>query len=183
MAALPRRGVVAVEQGPGDSKARGGKRPALAGFKADCGRLAGVEIGASRVRIELADLNGATLSRLTLAVHPERGAGRILEVIAKGIAAPGRVDPRQGVVLEAGNVFIWHDVAVREHLEKAPRLPVVVDNDVNLAALGEMHGGVAVGLRNFVLIRLTTGIGAGVVREGKLWQGSHWAAGEIGHIL
>ena len=199
MAALLRRGVV-VEQGPGDSKARGGKRPTLVGFNADCGRLVGVEIGASRVRIELTDLNGAALGRLTLAVHPERGAGRILEIIAKGIAkvlengprrkitvvgiaAPGRVDARQGVVLEAGNVFNWQDVAVREHLEKALRLPVVVDNDVNLAALGEMRGGVAVGLRNFVLIRLTTGIGAGVVLEGKLWQGSHWAAGEIGHIL
>jgi ROK family len=91
--------------------------------------------------------------RPILAVHPERGAGRILEVIAKGIAAPGRVDPRQGVVLEAGYVFNWHDVAVREHLEKTLRLPVVVDNGMNLAALGEMHGGVAVGLRNFVLIR------------------------------
>ncbi len=55
------------------------------------------------------------------------------------------------------------DLAVREHLEKALRLPVVVDNDVNLAALGERHGGVAVGLRNFVLIRLITGIGGGAV--------------------
>lgn len=199
MAALLRRGVV-VEQGPGDSKARGGKRPTLVRFNADCGRLVGAEIGASRVRIELTDLNGATLERLTLAVNPERGAGRILEVIAKGVAkvlkhgprrkptvvglaAPGRVDAREGVVLEAGNVFNWRDVAVREYLEKALRLPVVVDNDVNLAALGEMHGGVAAGLSNFVLIRLTTGIGAGVVLNGKLWQGSHWAAGEIGHIL
>lgn len=199
MAALLRRRVV-VEQGQGDSKARGGKRPTLVAFNADCGRLVGVEIDASRVRIELADLNGATLDRLTLSVDPKRGAGRILEVIAKGIgkvlepgprrkptvvgiAAPGRVDASKGVVLEAGNVFNWRDVAVREYLEKALRLQVVVDNDVNLAALGEMHGGAAVGLRNFVLIRLTTGIGAGVVLEGKLWQGSHWAAGEIGHIL
>ncbi len=199
MAALLRRGVV-VEQGPGDSKARGGKRPTMVAFNADCGRLVGAEIGASRVRIELADLNGQVLNRLTLAVQPERGAARILDVIAKGvakvlehgprrkptvvgIAAPGRVDASKGVVLEAGNVFNWRDVPVREHLEKALRLPVVVDNDVNLAALGEMHSGVASGLRNFVLIRLTTGIGAGVVLNGKLWQGSHWAAGEIGHIL
>ena len=123
-----------------------------------------------------------------------------MEVIAKGIAkvlengprrkptvvditAAGRVDARQGGVLEAGNVFNWHDVAVREYLEKALRLQMVVDNDVNPAALGEMYGGVAKGLRNFVLIRLTTGIGAGVVLDGKPWQGSHWGAGEIGHIL
>lgn len=199
MAALLRSGMV-LEQGPGDSNARGGKRPTMVSFNAGCGRLVGVEISGPRVLVALADMNCAIQERLSIDIPAKHGAVRILNLVAKGVrkiteghsnqtptvvavAAPGRVDAKLGVVLEAGNVFNWRDVPVREHLETALKLPVLVDNDVNLAALGEMHAGAAQGVENFVLIRLTTGIGAGVVLNGKLWQGSHWAAGEIGHML
>jgi predicted NBD/HSP70 family sugar kinase len=59
----------------------------------------------------------------------------------------------------------------------------LVENDVNLAALGEMHSGLAVGVENFILIRHETGIGAGLVLGGRLYQGTHWAAGEIAHMV
>ena len=199
MAALLRSGVV-LEQGPGDSNARGGKRPTMVSFNAACGRLIGVEIGATRVLIALADMNGVIEDRLSVDIPSQTQAQRVLSLVARGVrkitargprgkptvvsvAAPGRVDARLGVVLEAGNVFNWRNVPVCEFLENALEYPVLVENDVNLAALGEMHAGVAQGVENFVNIRLTTGIGAGVVLNGKLWQGSHWAAGEIGHMV
>jgi glucokinase len=99
------------------------------------------------------------------------------------MAAPGRVNATTGAVIEAGNVFHWRDVAVRDYFERALRVPVRVENDVNLSAVGEMHGGLAQGVRNFVLIRLGTGIGAGLILGGRLYQGDHWAAGEIGHMI
>jgi glucokinase len=142
------------------------------------------------------------LDREDVRIRPERGAAYILETLAdtcktvigrvRGrkqklmamvIAAPGRVDVRSGAVLEAGNLFHWRDVAVGEYLRRIFRVPVQVENDVNLAALGEMHYGLCRGVQNFVLIRLSTGVGAGLVLGGKLFQGNHWAAGEIGHMV
>ncbi|HEY3440758.1 MAG TPA: ROK family transcriptional regulator [Paludibaculum sp.] len=199
MAALLRSGVVR-EQGPGDSNSRGGKRPTLVSFNPECGRLVGVEISAARILVALADMNGEIQERLSVDVPARHEAETVLNLVIRGVrkitdrawsekptvvavAAPGRVDARLGIVLEAGNVFNWRDVPVREYLEGALEFPVLVENDVNLAALGEMHAGAARGVENFVLIRLTTGIGAGVVHNGRLWQGSHWAAGEIGHMV
>lgn len=201
VAALLKRGLVA-EAGEGEPDERGGKPSRLLRFEPGCGNVIGVEIGSSKVRVRLADMDGTILDREDVRIRPERGSGHILETLAdtckivlgrvRGrkqklktmvVAAPGRVDVNTGVVLEAGNLFHWRDVPVGEYLRKIFRVPVHVENDVNLAALGEMHFGVCQGVENFVLIRLTTGIGAGMVLGGKLFQGTHWAAGEIGHMI
>ena len=200
VAELVRRGVVR-EDGEGAPDSRGGKPSRLLRFDAKCALILGVEIGASEVRAALADLDGVILERGSVAIHPERGAtvvlaaleklakeliagaaGRKRKLLAMGVAAPGRVDSQTGVILEAGNVFHWRNVAVKKTLERSFPAQIAVENDVNLAVLGEMHEGAARGARNFVLIRLTTGIGAGIVLGGQLYQGSHWAAGEIGHM-
>ena len=203
VAGLVRRGLV-LEQGAGGAGAapRAGKPAQMLRFNAAWGLIAGAEIGSSRVRGEVADLNGAPLDREEAAVRPERGPEALLETLERSlkemlarrrsrgrrllamvIAAPGRVDAGTGVVLEAGNLFHWRNVAVRGRFERAFRTHVAVDNDVNLAVLGELHHGVGRGARNLVLIRLDTGVGAGVVLNGHLYQGSHWAAGEIGHMI
>lgn len=201
VADLVRRGLV-VEDGEGEPDAHGGKPPKLLKFHAGWGNLIGAEICASAVRAQLADLNGVVLDRLDAAVSPDGGPSPILDalegtieqllarrprrerrLLAVGVAAPGRVDSSRGVVLEAGNVFHWRNVAIRDRMERAFRVPVAVENDVNLAVLGEMHHGVARDARNFVLIKLGTGVGAGVVLGRRLYQGSHWAAGEVGHML
>lgn len=201
VADLVRRGVV-VEDGAGEPDARGGKPPLLLRFNAGWGSVIGAEIVASRVHAELADLDGSVLDSEDSVIWPERGADHILgalertiqkllerqsrrkrRLLAIAVAAPGRVDSGRGVVLEAGNVFHWRNVPIRDRIQRAFRVPVAVENDVNLAVLGEMHHGVAREAQNFVLIRLTTGVGAGVVLGGRLYQGSHWAAGEIGHMV
>lgn len=201
VADLIERGIV-VEDGEGESDARGGKPPRMLRFDANCGVLIAAEIASAVVRVRLADLNGSPVDSETRPISPELGAGHVLDVLggaiqavlARGrrrkqkllsiaIAAPGRVDAGSGVVLEAGNVFHWRNVEVRKCIEARFRVPTLVDNDVNFAALGEMHSGLAVGVQNFILIRLGTGVGAGLVLGGRLYQGTHWAAGEIGHMI
>ncbi len=201
VADLLSRGLVA-EAGEGEPDERGGKPSRLLRFEPGCGNVIGVEICASKVRVRMADMDGTILDREDARIRPERGAEEILATIAETcktvtgrgrgrkqklktmvVAAPGRVDVHSGAVLEAGNVFHWRNVGVGEYLRRIFRVPVHVENDVNLAALGEMHFGACQGVQNFVLIRLTTGVGAGLGLGGKLFQGNHWAAGEIGHMV
>ncbi len=201
VADLIERGIV-VEDGEGSPDARGGKPPTMLRFDADCGALIAAEIGSSTVRIWFADLDGRPIDFETCPITPAFGAAHVLDVLCTaiqsilsrgrgrekqllsiGIAAPGRVDANTGTVLEAGNVFHWRNVEVRNRIEDHFGVPTLVDNDVNFAALGEMHSGLAAGVQNFILIRLGTGVGAGLVLGGRLYQGTHWAAGEIGHMI
>jgi predicted NBD/HSP70 family sugar kinase len=197
---LVRQGWI-VELGQGESGSKGGKKPTLIRFNADRGRLFGAEIDAAHVRLAVADLEGHIIERLTMPIGTDRSATSVLEIVRQGlealianqsatavqrvisIAAPGTVDVGLGVVLDAGNVFNWHNVAVREQMEAVFGLPVFVDNDVKMATLGEIQFGVAQGEKDVVLVRLDTGIGSGVVSRGKLLPGSHWAAGEIAHMV
>jgi glucokinase len=201
VADLIERGIV-VEDGAGEPDARGGKPPTLLRFEADCGALIAAEITSSSVRVWYGDLNGRPIDFVTTPTVPEFGAGHILDalcsaiqtvlsrdkrreqkLLAIAVAAPGRVNAETGTVFEAGNVFHWRNVEVRKRIEDRFGVRTLVDNDVNFAALGEMHSGLAVGVGNFILIRHGTGIGAGLVLGGRLYQGTHWAAGEIGHMI
>jgi glucokinase len=197
---LVRQGWV-VELGQGESGSKGGKKPTLIRFNADAGRLFAAEIDSAHVRLAVADLEGHIIERLTMPIATNRSAASVLAIVRNGlqrliasqpsagvqrvisIAAPGRVDVQLGVVLDAGNVFNWHNVQVREQIEAEFALPVFVDNDVKMATLGEIQFGVAKGEKDVVLVRLDTGIGSGVVSRGKLLPGSHWAAGEIAHMV
>ncbi len=198
--ALVRRGWV-VELGPGESGSTGGKRPTLIRFNSDAGRLFAVEIDARHVRLAAADLEGKILARASFSIGSDHRAVSVLALARRGleqlmadhpgsadqrmigVAAPGRVDVDQGLILQAGNVFNWQNVAIREEFELAFGTPVFVDNDVRMAALGEVQFGAARGERDVVLVRLETGLGAAVVSRGHLLPGSHWAAGEVAHMV
>jgi glucokinase len=197
---LVRQGWV-IELGQGESGSKGGKKPTLIRFNADAGRLFAAEIDSAHVRLAVADLEGTIRERLTMPIGANRSAASVLAMVRRGlegliasqpsvgvqrvisIAAPGRVDVRLGVVLDAGNVFNWRNVPVRKQIEAAFGLPVFVDNDVKMATLGEIQFGAAKGEKDVVLVRLDTGIGSGVVSGGKLLPGCHWAAGEIAHMV
>lgn len=194
------RGIV-VEDGEGAPDARGGKPPTMLRFNPDAGAILAAEICSSTIRVWLADLDGRPVESASSAIRPEFGAAHVLDVLCStmhgllagagrrrsllsaAIAAPGRVDANTGTVLEAGNVFHWRNVEVGKRIEDHFGVAAVVDNDVNLAALGEMHSGLANGVQNFILIRHGTGVGAGLVLGGRLYHGTHWAAGEIGHMI
>lgn len=97
-----------------------------------------------------------------------------------GMAVPGRVDSREGTVINASNLG-WRNVALKSETERRFRLPTAVMNDANAAAAGELHWG-GIGADHFVCITLGTGIGAGVVVDGRVVEGANFLAGEIGHV-
>lgn len=185
--------------GPGPSN--GGRPPDLLRFNSKMGYVIGVDIGTAVVRVALADLNGAVVTKWIASTHsrstPERVAGLIkggirqmqrqhkipskkLLVLAAG--APGITDASSGVVLSAPMLPAWRDIPLRRILESETGIPAAIENDVNLAALGESWQGTARGIRNFVFLTIGTGVGAGVFLNGRLYHGSDWTAGEIGYL-
>ncbi len=101
----------------------------------------------------------------------------------KGIGAgiPGNVDSEKGIVFKAPNLG-WVNVNIKEWLERTFDQPVFIANDANAAALGEMWKGAGKGLDNLICVTLGTGVGAGVIVDGRVHNGSYGAAGEIGHF-
>ncbi|TAM84618.1 MAG: ROK family transcriptional regulator [Acidobacteria bacterium] len=162
----------------------------------DYGCLVGIDMGASHLHFALADFTGEIVADTKEKVRPEDGPRRTISQIKKGIhrlipagkrntlravamAVPSAVDPRTGLVLMANNLQGWKNINLKRELEKEFRLPVCIDNDANMAAIGEHWRGVARGLDNFVFIALGTGIGSGIFVNGHLYAGRTGAAGEL----
>jgi glucokinase len=162
----------------------------------DYGYLVGIDMGASHLRFALADFSGEIIDDAVEKVRPEDGPRKTISQIKKGIhrlipagrrnrlravsmAVPSAVDPRSGLVLMANNLPGWRNINLKRMLEKEFRLPVSIDNDANMAAIGERWRGVARGLDNFVFIALGTGIGSGIFVNGQLYAGRTGAAGEL----
>lgn len=104
------------------------------------------------------------------------------DLIGIGIGAPGAVDIRTGTVRYFINIPNWREVALGGILKKRLGLPVFVDNDVNVMALGELKFGAGRGAKNMLCVTLGTGVGGGLILEGSLYRGSSYAAGEFGHM-
>jgi glucokinase len=110
-------------------------------------------------------------------------AGVTLESVdAIGVAAPGPVDLTRGVMLEPPNLKPWRDVPVRDTIGAEFGKPTAFQNDANAAAMGECWVGAGRGCRSFVLFTLGTGIGGGIVLDGRLLEGAHGHGGELGHV-
>ena len=103
-------------------------------------------------------------------------------ILGIGVGVPGVTYHDTGVVSWAPSLK-WKEFHLKERLAKSYQLPIIVDNDVNLAALGEMWFGVGKDIENLVTIYIGTGIGAGIVLNGALYRGSHQMAGEIGYLM
>jgi glucokinase len=101
---------------------------------------------------------------------------------AIGLSCPGPIDPVRGVVLEAPNLPGWIDVPLANLMHEALGAPVRIENDANAAALAEWQHGAGRGTRNMVYVTMSTGIGAGLILDGKLYRGAHFQAGEVGHV-
>jgi len=103
-------------------------------------------------------------------------------IVGVGCGVPGLVDFDNGHIHHLSNVEGWADVPLGEILAAKTGLPVLVDNDANCMAYAEWRYGAARGLRNVVALTLGTGIGGGLIIDGKLYRGSHFAAGEMGQM-
>jgi glucokinase len=99
-----------------------------------------------------------------------------------GIGAPGPLDPYQGVVLNAPNLPGWKDIPLRKIIEDEFEVPVSVGNDANVAALGEWKFGAGQGTKHLIYMTISTGIGGGVITDGKLLLGARGLAAELGHM-
>jgi glucokinase len=167
------------------------------GLNSTFGYVVGIDLGGSHVHYALADFRGETLCESDEKIRPEAGPAKLIRQTQKGIrtlvaclprhgrlravaiGVPSPVTPKLGVVTWANNLPGWKDVHLKGELEKEFRVPIFLENDANMAALGEHWRGVARGVDNFVFIALGTGIGAGVFVKGKLYVGRTGAAGEL----
>ena len=102
-------------------------------------------------------------------------------IVAASIMVPGTVDTKNATVIQAPNLPSLSNYSLKAVLEDRLGWPVLLENDANAAAVGEMWLGAARGCRDVVSVTLGTGVGGGVILDGKLWRGSHGSAGEIGH--
>lgn len=105
-----------------------------------------------------------------------------INILGVGLGLPGPIDIKRGIVHFFPNIPGWQDVNLKNILEKKLRLPVFLDNDANLMCLSEYKLGAARGAKNAICLTLGTGVGGGIIIDGKLYHGSTDAAGEIGHI-
>ncbi|BAS26256.1 ROK family transcriptional regulator [Limnochorda pilosa] len=184
------------EIGPGASAM--GRKPILVEFASDSGVVVGVDLGVTKIRCMVADLDG-TILRSTHhdleSVDAEAVLGSLVSCIGDAlqgdharlrtivVGVPGVHEPRSGRVRLSPNLPRWGDIAVLSPLERAFQVPVILENDVNLAAIGEWSYGSARGFQNSIYVNLGAGLGAGIILDGRLYRGANGASGEIGFVL
>jgi len=122
----------------------------------------------------------AVLQRLVSLIRDVAPAGHT--TLRVGVAAPGPLDPRRGMVYGAPNLPGWHAVPLRDRLAEALGCLVYVGNDANLGAIGEWRHGAGRGVENLMYLNIGTGIGAGVIADGRLLLGARGLAAELGHM-
>ena len=158
----------------------------------------GVDIGGTKMAFVVADRHGNIHDESTLPTNSNGSAEDTLKRISRqlndliaryervcgiGIGVPGPVDVERGIALHAANLN-WEKVAISKHIrEQLLRpLPIYVDNDVNVGAIGEHLFGSAIGVADYVFITIGTGVGGAVMLNNQLWRGSSNAEMEIGHV-
>jgi glucokinase len=159
----------------------------------------GVDLGGTNLRAAAVDASGtiihetrtatvadegvdAVIDRIAHAIREAARYAQVSDEIAVGVAAPGPLDPRSGIVYFAPNLPGWRDVPLRDRLNALTGRNIILGNDANAAALGEYYFGSGRDVRNMIYIGLGTGIGGGVISEGRLIDGFRGMGGELGHV-
>ena len=165
------------------------------------GNRIGIDVGGTNVKIALVNDKGNIIYSNSIPTRAEMGyeytINNMKEAISEllketkseaksiegiGFGFPGQIDYKKGIVRLAPNIPGWVEVPIAEIIEKEFGIPTRVDNDVRCAALGELNYGAGKGCENLICITVGTGIGSGLVINGKLVRGASNAAGELGHI-
>src|SRR4030081_1430097 len=160
----------------------------------------GVDLGGTNLRIAAVSADGQLLEKVTLGTKVALGRDHVIaemcEAIQRlstqyrseglflgaGIGIPGIIDMEAGMLRKSANLPGWSDYPVREEIERRLGARVFLENDANVAALGEKWLGAARGVDNMAIVTLGTGIGGGIVLNGKIWHGMNGMAGEFGHV-
>jgi glucokinase-like ROK family protein len=183
----------------GPAASRGGRRSSLVDLDAGL-RFVGIELGATSMRVAVTDgrlgvLARAAEPRADIRRGPEPVLAQAIDITRKllaeqgverpagvGIGVPGPVDFQAGVPVSPPIMPGWDGYPVRDALSRELGSPVLLDNDVNVMALGEQHTGVARSAAAFLFVKIGTGIGCGIVVDRHLYRGADGCAGDIGHM-
>ena len=159
----------------------------------------GVDLGGTNLRAAAVNEKGKVLERVSVPANYDAGPlqvvseivstiGRVRDRVPQGvlrgvgIGVPGFIDIDAGVVVGSSNLPGFNDFPVRDHIQKQLGIPIILENDANAAALGEKWIGAGQNVKDLILLTLGTGIGGGVITDGKILHGSHGMAGEFGHM-
>ncbi|OGS24624.1 MAG: hypothetical protein A2297_05895 [Elusimicrobia bacterium RIFOXYB2_FULL_48_7] len=164
--------------------------------------VVGVDLGGTTVSIALFNRNLDMKKHVVVPTEAAKGIDYILTKISKcisglieeeqiiksdlsgiGFGSPGPLNTDKGIVFSSPNLKGWKNVPVKKLMEKKTGIPVYLENDANAAALGEWRKGSGKGVKNMLFVTLGTGVGGGLVLNGRLFHGKNDAAGEIGHVV
>jgi glucokinase len=164
----------------------------------------GVDIGGTNIKIGIVDEKGKALAHDSFSTDAQAGPQAVVNAISQqvkslvgkagmsldeltgvGIGCPGPLDLKAGIVVAAPNLKTWKNVPLRDMVSKATGLPAILENDANAAAFGEFWAGAGrdENVRHLVMLTLGTGIGCGIVNDGRLIHGKHGYAAETGHTI
>lgn len=166
-----------------------------------CGQLViGIDLGGTKISTALVNSTGeiiasdyretlatqgpnAVIERMFAAARQAMAKANATEqqVAAVGIGAPGPLDVRTGVVVAPPNLPAWDHVPLKQRIEERLGIATYLDNDANAAALGEHRFGAGQGTKHMIYVTVSTGIGGGLILDGRLYHGDSGIAGEIGH--
>jgi len=178
----------------------GGRRPIILEFRDRASFIVGIELGATHISCVLTDLRGnvtaswsapapvreepqLALDKMAMAARSVLEAGSVptSRLLGLGVAVPSPVDRERPGELLPLVVPRWAGYNISSHLQKSFERPVFVDNDANLGALAELWWGAGSSVKDLAYIKVATGIGAGLIIDGRIFRGSGGVAGEIGH--
>lgn len=197
---LLRTGYVS-EAADGDGRGRPGPPARLLTFRADLGHVLGIDVGADKVLVQLANLSGTILAAERRQTRTARDAHALLKALRAAAAAalrragiaraslkavavgtPGIVDPASGRITLAPQLPGWEGIDLGSALRRSFDCPVLVENEVRLSVLAERWRGAAQEIDDAVYVQVGVGIGAGILIRGELYRGADGAAGEIGYL-
>jgi len=161
----------------------------------------GIDVGGTNIKMGLINQDGRIIFKTNLDTKVYNSKEKLIKAVAEtllaslqenkiktkdvagiGIGLPGLIDPPAGVVKFLPNIPGWKNVPLKKLLEKHTGIPVFLENDVNMISLGEWKFGAGRGLKDIVCITLGTGVGGGLILDGRLYRGAGGVAGEVGHI-
>ncbi|MFH1904499.1 MAG: ROK family protein [bacterium] len=161
--------------------------------------LIGIDLGGTNLKTGLVNMDGKILKKII--ANTGEGKDIVLKQIVKaikniiskagkdkseimgiGIGSPGLADSEKGIIRGLTNIEGFENVHMKEYVESALDIPTFIDNDVNIMAYGELKCGAGRNAMNIVCLTLGTGVGGGIIIDGKIYRGSSLSAGEIGHI-
>jgi glucokinase len=162
----------------------------------------GIDLGGTKILTAVATAEGQILSRDHSITPANEGPDAVVKSILKstshalnqagitatdlsavGVGAPGLSNPETGILFTSPNLPGWSNVPLRDIIEKKLGIKAFLINDANAAALGELYFGAGRGVRNLIYITVSTGIGGGIIIDGRIYTGSAGMAGELGHMV